>query len=32
MRALGIPLGYMQLDSWWYLKTSTGPMVIAMPM
>jgi hypothetical protein len=23
-RKLGIPLGYMQLDSWWYFKSTTG--------
>jgi hypothetical protein len=25
MHALGIPLGYVQLDSWWYSKTNFGP-------
>jgi hypothetical protein len=24
MRKLGLPIGYLQLDSWWYQKTSTG--------
>ncbi len=24
-RAEGIPLGYLQLDSWWYRKSFTGP-------
>jgi hypothetical protein len=24
MKSLGIPLGYMQLDSWWYVKTNTS--------
>lgn len=24
-RAEGIPLGYLQLDSWWYSKSLTGP-------
>jgi hypothetical protein len=24
-KKLGIPLGYMQLDSWWYFKSKTGP-------
>jgi hypothetical protein len=24
-RAEGVPLGYLQLDSWWYFKSLTGP-------
>ena len=24
MKKLGLPIGYLQLDSWWYKKTSTG--------
>jgi hypothetical protein len=25
LKNLGVKFGYMQLDSWWYKKTSTGP-------
>jgi hypothetical protein len=25
IKKLGLPIGYLQLDSWWYQKTSTGP-------
>src|SRR5581483_6131602 len=25
LKKLGVKIGYMQIDSWWYQKTSTGP-------